>query len=100
MSSIIGYEPRFDANIVGWIERIKGFGGEAIEFATWTHFLTLDLSTALFFPMLRGALDMANWALVSDIVYGQPLGFVEKGDDINGYRTSLHVILNCRFRCN
>lgn len=44
MSSIIEYEPRFDANVLRWVDRIKGFNGEAIEFATWSHFLTLDLS--------------------------------------------------------
>ncbi|RPB05795.1 cytochrome P450 [Choiromyces venosus 120613-1] len=71
MSRILDYESRFNENISRWIGRLAGFNGEPIEFFSWLHYLTLDI--------------------ISDIVYGNPLGFVEKGFDIHNYRKDLHA---------
>ncbi|CUS09448.1 unnamed protein product [Tuber aestivum] len=68
MTSVRVYEPVIDRNVndlLAWMKELK-----TLDVSVWTHYFAMDC--------------------MSEIAYGNRMGFLINGTDVNGYRKALH----------
>jgi len=69
-SKVIKTEPLMDERILEFISRIEKFEGKQFDLAPWGTYVAFDI--------------------ISQVGFGKPFGFVEKGGDVGGLIEALH----------
>jgi len=90
---MLQHEEGISSAVADWVDQLGKRG--TVDLGVWSQYLTLDVSES---PASRPSESRQLTPTVELVTYGDRKGFIERGEDLDGYIKTIDVRLNSSFR--